>query len=140
MSASSKAAERDPLLPYTRQFGSINEDEDETMTGRDSSEEAPHRTTSKTGERRRSSSSTRIRDGASKTKIHASFLYVLMACVLFFSGAIVGSSSSPLSKMILMSKEDGVSSAKGQREINTIGSGRWRRSKTLPVRRLYHQR
>jgi hypothetical protein len=37
-----------------------------------------------------------------------------MACVLFFSGAIVGSSSSSSSKMILMSKEDGVASAKGQ--------------------------
>ncbi|MDC6465905.1 hypothetical protein PQY76_00680, partial [bacterium] len=27
--SASKAAERDPLLPYTRQFGSINEDDDD---------------------------------------------------------------------------------------------------------------
>ena len=47
MSASSKAAERDPLLPYTRQFGSINEDDDDD-DGKRLSEEAPHRTTSKT--------------------------------------------------------------------------------------------
>ena len=108
--SASKAAERDPLLPYTRQFGSINEDDDD-------------------GKRfeRRGASSDDVENGrkktfflfdahshASRAKIHA-FLYVLMACVLFFSGAIVGSSSSSSSKMILMSKEDGVSSAKGPR-------------------------
>lgn len=34
MSASSKAAERDPLLPYARQFGSIRENEDENDDGK----------------------------------------------------------------------------------------------------------
>ena len=145
MSASSKAAERDPLLPYARQFGSIN-DEDENDDGKRFERRGASSDDVENGRKKTfflfdHGGAHSSRDASSRAKIHASFLYVLLACVLFFSGAMVGSSSSPLSKMILMSKEDGVASAKGQpREINTIGSGRWRRSKTLPVRRLYHQR
>jgi len=118
MSASSKAAERDPLLPYTRQFGSINE-EDENDDGKRFERRGASSDDVENGRKKTfflfdHGGAHSSRDASSRAKIHASFLYVLLACVLFFSGAMVGSSSSPLSKMILMSKEDGVASAKGQ--------------------------
>ena len=107
MSASSKAAERDPLLPYTRQFGSINEDESDgkRFERRGASSDDVENGRKKTFFLFENAHS---RDASNKAKIHTAFLYVLMACVLFFSGAFVGSSSSRLSMLILMSLEDGV--------------------------------
>ena len=80
MSASSKAAERDPLLPYTRQFGSINEDDDDD-DGKRFERRGASSDDVENGRKKTFFLFDAHSHGASKTKMHA-FLYVLMACVV----------------------------------------------------------